>query len=133
MLNSVAPRLADRFESLVNYYVPPLLLLCARTNKVALKRAEKCLYLIARHCQLISTLPLLREACKDKFAGLRVVAVATMATTVEYAGRGKLTRKVAEVETVIRLSATDSNVEVRQNSKRLFEVYVATWPDRVER
>lgn len=133
VLNSVAPRLAERFEPLVNAYVPPLLLLCARTNKVALKRAEKCLQLIAKHCRLSSMLPLLREACKDKFAGLRVVAVGTAATLIEYGGKTKLNRKVTDVEAIVQSAATDSNVEVRHTCKRLFELYVVVWPERVER
>ncbi|CAO1619585.1 unnamed protein product [Parajaminaea phylloscopi] len=132
VLNSIAPRLAERFEPLVNVYVPPLLQLCARTNKVAYKRAEKCLHLIAKHCRLPNTIPLLREACKDKVAGLRSVAIVNATVLVQCAGRERLARKVADIETIIHITATDSNSDVRRHSRELFETYVAVWPERVE-
>ena len=46
VLNSMAPRLGERFAPFVNVFIPPLLQLCARTNKVSLRRAEKSLHLI---------------------------------------------------------------------------------------
>lgn len=133
VISSVAPRLAERFEPLVPLYVSPLLQLCARTNKVALKRAEKCLQLIAKHCRLASTLPLLCDAVRDKFAGLRVAALACIVTLLDNAGAQRLHRRVADLEATIKLSATDSNPEVRQWSRRLFEAYCQGWPSRVER
>lgn len=125
--------MAERFEPLVNVYVPPLLQICARTNKVALKRAEKCLQLVARHCKLPNILPLLKEASKDKYAGLRAVSVACMVTLFESGASDRLYRKAAEVEAMIASMAKDSNPEVRQNCKKLFQVYIDIWPERVER
>lgn len=133
VLNSIAPRLGERFDPLVSLYVPPLLLICARTNKVAFKRAEKCLHMIAKHCKLPSTLTLLKEACKDKVANLRFVAVTTVTLLLQHAGKDKLNRRVVDLETIIHITATDSNAEVRHSSKRLFEKYVTMWPDRVGR
>ena len=63
---------------------------------------QGCLQLIARHCKLGNTLPLFREACKDKFAGLRVVAVSCITLLIEAAGRDKLSRRVADIETSIQ-------------------------------
>lgn len=117
----------------MNVYVPPLLLICSRTNKVALKRAEKCLRLIAKHCRLASTIPFLRDACKDKVANLRAVSVANANVLLLHAGRERLGKKVADLECIIRNTATDSSSEVRHSSKELFESYVRTWPERVER
>lgn len=132
VIASAAPRLADRFEPLVQLYVPPLLQLCARTNKVALKRAEKCLQLIVKHCRLVNTLPFLCEACRDKFAGLRVVALGCIITLVESVGAQRLDRRVTDIEATIKTTARDSNPEVRQYARRLFESYIACWPLRVE-
>lgn len=133
VLTSVAPRLADRFDTLVPVYVPALLQLCARTNKVALKRAQKCLHVMVKVCRLPSLLPHLREASKDKFVTLRSVAVECITLLVDAAGRDRLNRKVADVEAIVRATATDTSAEVRQGCKRLFEAYVNTWPERVER
>lgn len=133
VISSVAPRLAERFDQLGSLYVPPLLSLCSRTNKVAQKRAEKCLQLISKHCKLSSTLPLLCEACKDKSGILREVAMACIITLLDNAGSHRLDRRVGDIESTIRIAARDSNPQVRQYSRRLFESYIAAWPARVER
>ena len=117
LLNSVAPRLAERFEALVHVFAPPLLLICARTNKVALVRAKKCLLLIAKHCKLPSLLPHLREGT------LRLLEAIEC--------REKIGRRVADLEVIVRGTATDRDPEVRQWCKRVFEVYVDRWPERV--
>ncbi|PWN90984.1 hypothetical protein FA10DRAFT_129226 [Acaromyces ingoldii] len=133
VVNSVAPRLAERFESLVPIFVPTLLQICARTNKVALARAKKCLLLIAKHCRLPSLLPLLREGARDKAQTLRIVAVeCTLLLLESQESKERIGKRVADVETIIRGAATDSNPEVRQWSKKVFELYVARWPERVE-
>ncbi len=51
---------------------------------------------------------------------------------LEYTEKERLTRKVADIEACIKSGATDSNPEVRQTTKRLFELYVSIWPERVE-
>lgn len=45
----------------------------------------------------------------------------------------KLDRRVGMIEEMIKISATDSNSEVRGKSKELFKSYVERWPERVEK
>lgn len=131
LLNSVAPRLGERFETLVHVFAPCLLLICARTNKVALFRAKKCLLLIAKHCKLPSLLPHLREASKDKSQTMRMVSVeVTMMLLEVVESRDRIGKRVAELEVIIKGTATDRDPEVRQWCKRVFEVYVDRWPER---
>ncbi|CDS00432.1 hypothetical protein [Sporisorium scitamineum] len=132
LLNSIAPRMAERFEPLVAVFVPTLLLICARTNKVAVKRAEKSLHFIVKHCRPPSVVVYLKEAIKDKGQGLRAVAAATLEVVLEHTEKERLARRVGDIEACIKSGATDSNPEVRQTTKRLFELYVAIWPERVE-
>ncbi|MCO5588160.1 hypothetical protein L7F22_042115 [Adiantum nelumboides] len=133
LLTSVAPRLANRFEPLISTFVPPLLQLCARTNKVALIRAKKCLLLIAKHCKLASLLPLLRDAARDKSITLRNVSVEVTLMLVEsIENLERLERRVGDIEIIIKSTATDRDPEVRQWSKRMFELYVERFPYRVE-
>ncbi|TKY87751.1 hypothetical protein EX895_003332 [Sporisorium graminicola] len=132
LLNSIAPRMAERFEPLVSVFVPTLLLICARTNKVAVKRAEKSLHFIVKHCRPPSMVTYLKEAIKDKGQGLRAVAAATLEMVLEHTEKERLARRVGDIESCIKSGATDSNPEVRQTTKRLFELYVAFWPERVE-
>lgn len=132
LLNSIAPRLGEKFEPLIPVFVPTLLLICARTNKVAVKRAERSLHFIIKHCKSASIVGYLRQAMGDKGQGLRVVASAALVAVLENGERERLGRKASEVEGCIRSGATDRDPEVRQNTKRLFELYVQLWPERVE-
>ncbi|SNX83595.1 uncharacterized protein MEPE_02302 [Melanopsichium pennsylvanicum] len=132
LLNSIAPRLAERFEALVPVFLPTLLLICARTNKVAVKRAEKSLHFVVKHCKPPSVVSYLKEAIKDKAQGLRAVVAGTLVLVLECTEKERLARRVVDIEGCIRSGATDSNPEVRQKTKRLFELYVSTWPERVE-
>ncbi|KDN49951.1 hypothetical protein K437DRAFT_222092, partial [Tilletiaria anomala UBC 951] len=142
LLNSVAPRLADRFDPLIPVFLPALLQLCARTNKVALKRAQKTLLLICAYCRLPSSLlPFFREAAKDKVPSLRAVAVECTLALVNGMGvngsekdQERLGRRGVPdaVEAILRSGATDASVEVRSLSKKLFGAYMASMPERVE-
>ncbi|PWN32559.1 uncharacterized protein FA14DRAFT_191652 [Meira miltonrushii] len=133
LLTSVAPRLANRFEPLISTFIPPLLQLCARTNKVALVRAKKCLLLIAKHCKLASLLSYLRDAARDKSITLRNVAVEVTLMLVEsIENLEKLERRVGDIEVIIKSTATDRDPEVRQWSKRMFELYGERFPYRLD-
>lgn len=132
LLNSVAPRLGERFESLVQAFTPTLLLICARTNKVALVRAKKCLLLIAKHCKLPCLFPYLRDASKDKSQTVRIVSIeVTLMLLDSIESKEKIARRIADVELIIRGTATDRDAEARQLCKKLFEVYVDRWPERM--
>lgn len=132
LLNSIAPRMAERFDPLVSVFVPTLLLICARTNKVAVKRAEKSLHFIVKHCRPPAVVGYLKEAIRDKGQGLRAVAAATLVVVLDNTEKERLQRRVADIEGCIKSGATDSNVEVRQTTKVIFERYVGMWPERVE-
>ncbi|KAJ1034997.1 hypothetical protein NDA18_000602 [Ustilago nuda] len=132
LLNSIAPRLGEKFEPLVAVFVPTLLLICARTNKVAVKRAEKTLHFVVKHCRPTSVIAYLKEAIKDKGQGLRAVAARTLVLALEVTEKEKLARRVGDVEACVKSAATDSNPEVRKLAKRLFELYLEIWPERVE-
>lgn len=130
VLNSMAPRLGDRFAVLLPIFMPPLLQLCARTNKVALKRAEKSIHLICRYCQLSGTIPYLVHALHEKAPGLRVVALGALIVLVDAGGSERLQKRVGEIEQVIHDHARDANSEVRALCRTLYAHYTANWPER---
>ena len=136
LLNSVAPRLAERFEPLVPVFVPSLLTICARTNKVAYKRAQKTLALICTYCHVPwALLPLLREAAKDKVGGLRVVAVECAVVLLQNCDRDRISRRsgAENIEEIIRVTARDASNEVRTWTKQLFGIYETSLTERVEK
>lgn len=112
-------------------FMPPLLQLCSRTNRVALKRAEKSLHLICRHCRLPGLVRYFVQAGQDKAPSLRVVSAGCIVVLLESADAERLDRRVADLEQWIRSAATDASPEVRQLCRRAFALYADAWPDRV--
>ena len=132
VLNSMAPRLGEQFASLLPVFMPPLLQLCSRTNKVALKRAEKSIHLICRHCQLVQTVPYLVHALHDKAPALRVVALGALVELVDASGAERLQKRVGDIEQVVRKYARDANSEVRAMCRTLYVQFSSHWPERME-
>lgn len=132
VLNSMAPRLGEQFAPLLPVFMPPLLQLCSRTNKVALKRAEKSIHLICRHCQLVQTVPYLVHALHEKAPALRVVALGALVELIDASGTERLQKRVGDIEQVVRKYARDANNEVRALCRTLYVQYSTHWPERQE-
>ncbi|KDQ21234.1 hypothetical protein BOTBODRAFT_196201 [Botryobasidium botryosum FD-172 SS1] len=130
-----APRLGTRFDPLMGIFVPTLLKLCARTNKLFITRAHTCLSRILETTRLTRVLPMLRDALGDKSQSLRLAATELTAVFVEYwvkcEGDRMKTRWVEDIEVIIKVSARDSNPDIRKTSRRLFESYKLMCPDRI--
>lgn len=131
VINSMAPRLGDGFAPLLPLFVPPLLQICARTNKVAVKRAEKSLYLICRHCRPVGIVPHLQNAIQDKAPSLRAVAAGCMVFLLADADPVRFARRIAELESCIAHAVTDASPDVRRASRDAYSKYASLWPERV--
>ena len=130
LLTSLAPRLNTSFTNhLPRQFIPPLLELIRRTNNIIRERAETCLFKIVETCHLVLLIPYLTGAVKDSSVKLRKAVGSAMWIAVDSWGAGG---KVGEVEMVVKVLATDKDVEVRKVAKELWEKYKETWPDRVE-
>lgn len=132
VISSMAPRLGDGFAPLLSIFVPPLLQLCARTNKVMLKRAEKSLHLICHHCRPAGIIPHLLSSLQDKAPSLRAVAVGCIAVLIDGADPARFSRRVTELELCIRHAAVDASPDVRGPCRTVYGHYAALWPERIE-
>ncbi|KAG9125291.1 hypothetical protein FRC07_008212 [Ceratobasidium sp. 392] len=130
----IAPPLGNRFEPLISIFVPTLIKLLGRTNKVFLSRATAGLQSIISNCPHPRILLELRIMVTDKSAGLRViVAAAILQCLSEWDWSApSFAAKVGEVESFIRSAGTDSNVEVRKTARQTFDLYKQMFPDRVD-
>lgn len=131
----LAPPLGSKFESLIGVFVPNLIRLLGRTNKVFIARATAGLHAIITHCPHPRLLVELRVMVTDKSAALRVLvggAVLRCMTEWDWSVPS-LASKAGDVETVIRAFGTDSNVDARKIARQIFDCYKQTFPDRVER
>jgi len=135
LLTALLAGLGPSFEPLVALFMPTLLGLCGRTNKVFTSRAKACMLAVIEHTQSPSLLPYLAESVNHKSAFLRLVAAEGVLAClncfnppdIEMDTRARL------IEDVIKLTARDASADVRRAGKMIFEAYKALLPDRVER
>lgn len=135
VVGAAAEELGHPFETLLPLFLPTLLTLCGRPNKVFVARARTCITAIIESTQSPHILSYLVRYAKDKSTSLRLaVAEATLACLqgfnppdLQRDARGQ------EVEALIKSTATDANADIRKISKRIFEAYTILLPGRVDR
>ncbi|KAF8678378.1 CLASP N terminal [Rhizoctonia solani] len=130
----ILPPLGSKFEPFIGVFVPPLIKLLGRTNKVFVSRATTGLHAIISHCPHPRILVELRVMVNDKSAPLRVLvagAVLLCLTSWDWS-IPTFAAKAGDVEIVIRTFGTDSNVDVRKITRQIFDQYRQEFPDRVD-
>ena len=134
-ISVLATGLGPSFEPLVPLFVPTLLSVCSRPNKVFISRARTTLQTIIDQTQLISLLPYFTRALREKSATLRLIAIESLLACVQCFNPPDLERdaRAREIEGAIRLTATDANADVRKVSRHVFDAYKILLPARVER
>jgi hypothetical protein len=134
LLTVIAPPLGNEFEPLISIFVPTLIRLLGRTNKVFVSRAKAGLQAIISNCPHPRILIELRVMVTDKSAPLRVIVVgAVLQCLSEWDwSMPAFASKVGEVESVIRATGTDSNVDARKTARQVFDLYKQMFPDRVD-
>ena len=135
LVSSVAGGLGRDFDQVMPLFMPALLTVCSRTNKVVMNRTRNTILGIIESTQLASALPYFVQSVKDKAATLRlVVAEATLAclNSCNPPDLEKVAR-ARDIETIIRGTARDANPDVRQLSRKVFDSYKILLPSRVDR
>ncbi|KAG9294847.1 hypothetical protein G9A89_008539 [Geosiphon pyriformis] len=115
--------LGSKFESLAEIFIPSVLKLCARSNKVFITRAQKCVTTIIRECKMPGLIPKFKESLQDQSKGMRTCAAEFILISLEVNDVGALADYRMDLEWAIRHSAVDSIAAVRTISKKIFEVY----------
>jgi hypothetical protein len=131
----LATGLGPSFEPLVPLFVPTLLSVCSRPNKVFISRAKTTIQTIIDQTQLISLLPYFTRALRDKSVTLRLIAIESLLACVQCFNPPDLEKdaRAREIEGAIRLTATDASADVRKVSRHVFDAYKILLPTRVER
>lgn len=135
MLTSVANGLGHDFDQLMPLFMPTLLNVCGRTNKVVINRARGVILSIIESTQLASILSFFVQNIKDKAATLRLVVAEGTLACLNSCNPPDLEKeaRARDIEAIIRGSARDANPEVRKVSRKIFESYKLLLPSRVER
>lgn len=133
LLQSFAPRLGTAFQPLVQLYLPPLIRLLARPNKVYLKRAKSCLSKIITNCPLPNILPHLRNGLDDKSDECKRSAATAIEQAIDEWDRARWHERDLELlEVCLRKMAADKDAKVRQTGKKVWAQFQDVWPERVE-
>ncbi|KAG2145952.1 clasp N terminal-domain-containing protein [Suillus bovinus] len=134
LVNALLAGLGSLFEPLVSLFMPTLLGLCGRTNKVFTGRAKACILAAIENTQLPSILPYLADSLTQKSASLRLVAAEGVLACLNCFNPPDIERdtRARLIEDIIKLTARDASADVRRVGKLIFEAYKALLPDRVE-
>ncbi|KAG1765490.1 clasp N terminal-domain-containing protein [Suillus placidus] len=134
LVNALLAGLGPSFEPLVSLFMPTLLGLCGRTNKVFTSRAKACILVVIENTQLPSILPYLADSLTQKSAFLRLVAAEGVLACLNCFNPPDIEKdtRARLIEDVIKLTARDASADVRRAGKLIFEAYKALLPDRVE-
>ncbi|KAL8278817.1 hypothetical protein RQP46_008886 [Phenoliferia psychrophenolica] len=136
-------RLGPAFAPLLPLYLPALLRLLCRTNKLYITRASSTLLSIILHTRLPDILRFIVQEWKNeagKSASFRLAAVEAVLAMIGgegatgegiAGGKDGLERRVDELEWVVKTAATDREPKVRATAKSMWEVYKQVWPERV--
>lgn len=134
-------RLSTHFQPLLHIYLPTILRLLCRTNKLYITRASACLNSIITHTRLLGDVlkhivaEWRAEAGKSSsFREKCAEALGVMLGTTDAAfvvDKESLERRMEDLEWVIRIGATDREPKVRSEIKKCWEAYKGLWPERV--
>jgi hypothetical protein len=135
LIRSAATELGRAFDSLLTIFLPILLTLCGRPNKVFVGRARACLFTIIESTQSPQILTILLRSAKDKSVSLRLAVAEASLACLQSFNPPDLQKdsRAQEVEGLIKAFARDANADVRKVGRKLFEAYSILLPSRVDR
>lgn len=135
LISLSATELADSFDPLLPLFIPTLLSLCMRPNKVFLSRGRACLNIIISSTQSPAILPFLVANTKEKSTALRVTVAEAALACLNCVNPPDLEKeaRARDVETLIKFTATDANADIRALGRQLFAAYKLLLPHRIER
>ncbi|KAM0748266.1 hypothetical protein T439DRAFT_349587 [Meredithblackwellia eburnea MCA 4105] len=135
---SSATRLGSSFHPLLPHYLPTILRLLCRTNKLYISRATSTLISIVIHTELSDILKYIVAEWKlegGKSSSYRIsameVVLAFFPEGEPLGGKENLDRRVEDIEWIVRQSVTDRESKVRSGCKKLWEYYRSIWDERV--
>lgn len=135
LVSALAIGLGSSFEPLVPLFMPALLGLCGRTNKIFTSRTKACILVLIEHTQLPCILNHLADLATHKSVFPRLTAAEGVLACLNCFNPPDLEKEARAriVEDFIKLTARDANADVRKVSKKIFEAFKTLMPGRVDR
>ncbi|RKO87178.1 hypothetical protein BDK51DRAFT_18238 [Blyttiomyces helicus] len=129
----LATTLGDRFEPLVDPFLPVVLRLSSRANKVYVSTAAETLRAAIEACGAPSFIPTLVESIKSPSKSLRHAAMEGLLLELTWNSQVRLEPYADAMELAMREGVVDSTPVVRDLAKRMFERYKDVLPGRIDR
>lgn len=135
LFKTSADSLGRSFTTIIPLYLPTLLTLCNRPNKVVITRAKACIISIIESTQAPSILSFLATAVSDKAVSLRLAASECALACLNTFNPPDLEKetRAKEIEMIIKSTATDASADVRKIGRKIFDAYKILLPNRVDR
>ncbi|CAJ0627903.1 2659_t:CDS:2 [Entrophospora sp. SA101] len=110
LVEEIAKALGPRFISISEIFVPSILKLFNRTNKVFIKRANKCLGTIIRETKSSNLMPTFKEAMRSQNKQMRACVAGMVLTMLEDNVNG-LNIYIDALELIIREASLSANAK----------------------
>jgi hypothetical protein len=123
--------MGKRFIPYCELFLPSIMKLCARTNKVFINRGKNCVSAVIKNVNSPLVIPKFKEALQDQSKTLRACAGEWLLACVESHEVGELADYVDDIETAIRQGVLDSAPDVRSACKKLYEAYKSKFDLRI--
>ncbi|GAA5862293.1 hypothetical protein JCM1840_001712 [Sporobolomyces johnsonii] len=133
-------RLGAQFAPLLPLYLPTLLRLLCRTNKLYISRSASTIASIIKNTKLGDVLRFIAHEWHleaGKSSSFREKAAESVSIMLGTEGvemlieKEALDRRIEDLEWIIKTGATDREPKVRAEMKKCWQVYQREWPERV--
>lgn len=131
-MEEISKALEENFDPFVDAFVPSILRLCTRANKVFVTCANNCLKIIITHSKTPSIIPFLHEALHNPSKSLRTSASESLLTCFEIISPENLESHIETIESAIRDGVVDVAPTVRDYCRKSFEMYRQYFPERIK-
>ncbi|KAI8802572.1 clasp N-terminal domain-containing protein [Cladochytrium replicatum] len=135
LLDEVARSLGGRFDPLVDTFVPTIIKITTRANKVFVTAASSTLISIVVNTRSLNIIPLLGESLKNSAKTTRIAAADALLNflLLDPPADQRIDAYGDIFEIAIRDGAVDPAPAVRELSRKLWDAYPAVFPHRRDR
>jgi len=131
LLEQLAIHLKRSYEPLSDGFLPHIMKLFTRSNKLFVSRAIKCVSTIIQHAKIPRAIPHFCKAITkpDPNKQMRMGAAQCLTSSIEFNATSDLEHHLKIIENAIQVGAMDPAPEVREVVRKCFEMYKKQLPE----
>jgi len=132
LIESAALILGADFEPFTDTFVPTVIKLSTRANKVFVTAALQCIKTIAERCPMSGQFDTFSDALRNKNRSMRICAAEAVAAMIEHTPAAQLQEHVDEIEAFVALAVEDADSAVRDLARSCFSLYSERFGSRLD-